>query len=122
MPWLFSYGTLRQREVQVANFGRELAGHDDELVAYTQTLVEITDARVVELSGSAWHPIVAPSTDPDARVAGTVFELTDSELAAADDYEVDDYTQVEVTLASGTSAWVYLDKRVAGGTDPAHVS
>jgi hypothetical protein len=112
MPWLFSYGTLRQREVQVANFGRELTGRPDELVGYTQTMVKITDARVVELSGSEWHPIIAPSADPAASVAGTVFEITESELAAADDYEVDDYIRVEATLASGTDAFVYLDKNL----------
>jgi gamma-glutamylcyclotransferase (GGCT)/AIG2-like uncharacterized protein YtfP len=108
---LFSYGTLRQRDVQLANFGRELAGRADSLVGYTLTMVEITDPAVVAVSGSALHPIVAPSEDPAATVAGTVFDLTPDELLAADEYEVDDYARVEVTLASGTAAWVYLDKR-----------
>jgi len=30
---LFSYGTLQQREVQLANYGRELEGAADALVA-----------------------------------------------------------------------------------------
>jgi hypothetical protein len=34
VPLLFSYGTLRDRAVQRANFGRELVGHDDLLPGY----------------------------------------------------------------------------------------
>jgi hypothetical protein len=32
--WLFAYGTLRQREVQLAIFGRRLAGRADVLPGY----------------------------------------------------------------------------------------
>ena len=111
MVRLFSYGTLCQREVQLANFGRELAGRSDSLVGYSLTMVAITDTTVIAVSGSAAHPIVAASDDPSATVAGTVFDITAEELLAADEYEVDDYVRVEVTLASGLSAWVYLDGR-----------
>ena len=31
---LFSYGTLRQREVQLATFGRELDGYVDAVIGY----------------------------------------------------------------------------------------
>jgi hypothetical protein len=34
--------------------------------------------------------------------------LTDAELKAADDYEVDDYVRISVKLASGLDAWVYI--------------
>ncbi len=47
----------------------------------------------------------------DSRVAGTVFEITDEELASADRYEVADYKRVAATLASGRQAWVYVDAR-----------
>lgn len=42
-----------------------------------------------------------------------MFALTSAELAAADEYEVDAYVRVEVTLASGARAWAYLDARMA---------
>jgi len=43
-------------------------------------------------------------------VSGTVFEITDAELADADTYEARAaYTRVSVTLASGREAWVYVD-------------
>ena len=32
--WLFSYGTLRQPQVQMANFGRLLEGRGDALVSF----------------------------------------------------------------------------------------
>ena len=47
------------------------------------------------------------------RAAGTVFDVSDDELARADDYEVDAYRRVAVTLASGMQAWVYVDARYA---------
>ncbi|MBT8226543.1 MAG: gamma-glutamylcyclotransferase [Dactylosporangium sp.] len=108
---LFSYGTLRRAEVQRGNFGRELSGRPDHLVGYRLMTVEITDPAVIALSGSSRHPIVVFTGDPADRVPGTVFEMTEAELLAADEYEVDDYHRAEVDLASGTRSWVYLDKR-----------
>jgi gamma-glutamylcyclotransferase (GGCT)/AIG2-like uncharacterized protein YtfP len=107
---LFSYGTLQQPAVQLGNFGRRLTGHADALPGYSLRMIEITDPAVVELSGSARHPIVAHTGDPADSVDGTVFEITPEELVAADGYEVDDYARVEVELASGTVAWVYLEQ------------
>ena len=45
------------------------------------------------------------------RVTGTVFEITAEELANADKYEVADYQRVAAPLASGRTAWVYVDAR-----------
>ncbi|MBZ4322148.1 gamma-glutamylcyclotransferase family protein [Streptomyces huiliensis] len=104
---LFSYGTLRQPEVQRSLFGRELAGTSDALPGYRLATVEITDPHVIALSGSAHHPILRPTGDPADRVEGTALLITESELAAADDYEVDDYARTLVPLASGAEAWVY---------------
>jgi gamma-glutamylcyclotransferase (GGCT)/AIG2-like uncharacterized protein YtfP len=41
-------------------------------------------------------------------VEGTVFVISTDELAAADEYEVDDYRRVTVPLRSGHQAWVYV--------------
>jgi len=105
---LFSYGTLRQREVQLTTFGRELNGHDDAIVGYELDWVTITDPHVIATSGSDRHPILKPSDRPGAAVEGTVFTITEVELAAADEYEVDDYRRVLVPLRSGGQAWVYV--------------
>ncbi|MDP5150662.1 gamma-glutamylcyclotransferase family protein [Rheinheimera baltica] len=107
MPLLFSYGTLQQREVQLANFGRELNGSKDLLQGYIVAEIEITDARVLRESGKAMHPILRYSGNITNEVSGTVFNLTDAELAQADDYEVEAYVRIQVTLQSGTQCWIY---------------
>jgi hypothetical protein len=108
MPLLFSYGTLRDPAVQRANFGRELGGHRDALPGHRLGQLEITDADVVALSGTANHPVATPTGNPTDQVEGMVFEITDTELVAADGYEVDDYRRVLCALASGAQAWVYV--------------
>jgi gamma-glutamylcyclotransferase (GGCT)/AIG2-like uncharacterized protein YtfP len=105
---LFSYGTLRQAEVQMASFGRLLAGQPDALPGYKSIMLEITDPDVVATSGLKFHPIVVETGNPADEVAGTLFAITAAELAAADAYEVSDYKRIEVVLKSGTSAWVYV--------------
>lgn len=105
---LFSYGTLQTRQVQIATFGRELAGEPDALPGYVLGRLQIRDAAVVATSGASHHPIVRPSGNPDDSVAGTVFAISQAELVAADGYEVEDYTRILVRLKSGAEAWVYV--------------
>ena len=105
---LFSYGTLQLAEVQMAQFGRLLAGSDDALPGYAQRLVEITDPDVIAKSGQRFHPIVTETGNPADGIAGKVFAITEAELAAADEYEVADYKRVLVRLKSGRDAWVYV--------------
>src|SRR5438105_14027510 len=97
---LFSYGTLQQREVQLATYGRELGGTPDVLTGYRLAPLTITDPRVVELSGKAVHAIARATGDLDDRIPGILFELNEEELAATDAYEVDVYARVEVALES----------------------
>ncbi|WP_197038519.1 M24 family metallopeptidase [Herbidospora cretacea] len=106
---LFSYGTLRLPQVQLARFGRELDGRPDALLGFRLETVKITDASVVADSGSDEHPVALPSGDPADAVEGMVFTLTPDDLAAADAYEVDDYLRVKADLRSGEKAWVYVD-------------
>ena len=111
MPLLFSYGTLRQEDVQLSTFGRHLAGHPDALPGFEQTSVQV-DPAFAATSGRGYHAIVRFTGNGASRVLGTVFELTDAELASADQYEPEPYTRVSVKLASGKQSWVYADARV----------
>jgi hypothetical protein len=106
---LFSYGTLQQRDVQLATFGRELPGTPDQLVGFHGSMVKIEDPEVVKTSGKSHQPIVKQTGMASDRVAGTVFEVTDDELAHADKYEVSDYKRISARLFSGRTAWVYVD-------------
>lgn len=104
---LFSYGTLQQPEVQLALFGRHLDGHRDRLPGYRLDALAVNDADVAALSGTDEHPIAVATGDARDHIDGAVFAINDAELAAADAYEVDDYTRALVALASGEHAWVY---------------
>lgn len=108
---LFSYGTLRQPEVQLATFGRLLAGREAAVVGFRLEWLAITDPHVIATSGSDRHPLLVPAGETvgeKASVPGTVFEVGAAELAAADEYEVDEYRRVLVPLDSGEQAWVYV--------------
>ena len=96
--------------MQLATFGRLLDGQRDELVGFEASLVAIADARRAAFPGKTHHGNVVWNGRTECRVSGTVFEITDDELALADRYEqLDSYQRVAVTLASGAQAWVYVD-------------
>src|ERR1700687_2012596 len=106
---LFSYGTLQNKDVQIANFGRELTGRKDALPGYARRMVPILDPKVIALSGESHYANAEPSSNPKDAVSGTVFEITEQELAAADKYEEGaEYRRISVTLRSGDQAWVYV--------------
>jgi hypothetical protein len=105
---LFSYGTLQDKAVQLASFGRELAGSSDVLPGYSTSLLAIRDQAVVAKSGKTHHAIATCSSNLSDQVPGMVFRVTPEELIAADRYEVSHYTRVQVTLKSGLQAWAYV--------------
>ena len=110
MPLLFSYGTLQQEDVQLAAFGRPLAGWSDELVGFAPSLVRIDDPEVVVRLGTTHHANVEFDGNDSNRVPGTVFEITDAELASADEYEAEfHYGRITAVLSSGREAWLYVN-------------
>jgi gamma-glutamylcyclotransferase (GGCT)/AIG2-like uncharacterized protein YtfP len=109
MPLLFSYGTLQRKPVQLATFGREVAGREDALPGYNLGLVPIRGPAVVAETGDTHYANVEPANDPAAAVPGTVLDVTPEELAAADRFEEPArYARILVTLRSGAQAWVYV--------------
>ena len=104
---LFSYGTLQQPGLQETLFGRRVEGRPDRLPGYRLDMLAISDPAVVAASGLADHPIARYTGAPGDHIDGTALTLTDDELAAADTYEVADYTRALVPLGSGALAWVY---------------
>lgn len=116
MPLLFSYGTLQQERVQLETFGRLLRGRRDELPGFEPGLVPIEDPVVAAAMGREHHANAVHTGRGESRVAGTAFEVTDAELALADEYErTASYVRIAVTLASGSEAWVYVADRSAPG-------
>jgi gamma-glutamylcyclotransferase (GGCT)/AIG2-like uncharacterized protein YtfP len=112
MPLLFSYGTLQQDDVQLATFGRLLQGERDELPGFEPSLVRIEDPQLAATMGRTHHANVTFNGRSDSCVSGTVFEITNAELAAADRYEqTAAYKRIAAVLASGKQAWLYVDAR-----------
>ena len=100
---LFSYGTLQYKDLQIATFGHELTGREDSLPGYVRAITE---------TGGVLYFNVKPSSSPEDSVSGTLFEITEQELAAADQYEKErQYRRILVTLRSGVQAWAYHRER-----------
>lgn len=95
----------------MSTFGRLLRGEPDELVGFEQSLLRIDDEEFVATSGKAYHAIVRFIGRNDSRVSGMVFEVSDTELTKADEYEPAGYIRIATTLASGKEAWVYAEVR-----------
>lgn len=106
---LFAYGTLQSENVQLATFGRKLAGTTDALAEYRLEPLKIDDASVVAVSGKAYHTMARFTGRASDVVPGTVFALSPAELESADRYEVPAVKRVSVMLASGTRAWAYVE-------------
>jgi gamma-glutamylcyclotransferase (GGCT)/AIG2-like uncharacterized protein YtfP len=106
---VFSYGTLQDEEVQRSMYGRALQGRRDELACAECHVITIADSAVIAATGSAQHANLDFNEKSESRVAGTLLELTEAELAATDAYEeLADYKRIEVELVSGTTAWTYI--------------
>jgi gamma-glutamylcyclotransferase (GGCT)/AIG2-like uncharacterized protein YtfP len=102
MPLLFSCGTLSRRRA-VVDVRKAAQGQPDELPGFEASISVTQQHANVVFNGGA-----------DSRVGGTVFEITDAELAAADEYEQRaKYVRITATLASGKQAWVYVDGSIA---------
>jgi len=109
MAVLFSYGTLQEDRVQLSTFGRLLGGNRDQLPRFELSSVPIEDPHEVAATGQTHYANVIFNGRNDSRVTGTVFEITDEEVAAADRYEASAaYRRITVTLVSGKQAWVYV--------------
>ncbi len=106
---LFSYGTLQYEQVQKDTFGRLLKGYVEILEGYQVQDLKITDQAVIASSGTDVHPILVYTGDEEDIVKGTLFEVTDEELAHADKYEVSDYKRVELKFQSGKIGFAYVE-------------
>jgi Gamma-glutamyl cyclotransferase, AIG2-like len=109
----FSYGTLQLEAVQMATFGRQLAGTSDALPGFELVLLKIEDQTVIAISGTARHTMARFTGRASDVVQGAVFAVTPDEIQRADKYEVAAVKRVSVVLQSGVRAWAYVDARYA---------
>ena len=106
--YLFSYGTLQKADVQLRLFGRRLTGTRDSLKGYTLSSIEITDESFLA-KGEQTNQLTAVISDEEKdAIEGTAFEISEKDLLMANEYEPDNYQRIQVVLASGKQAWLYL--------------
>ncbi|MEP2278072.1 DUF4286 family protein [Maribacter sp.] len=98
--FLFTYGTLQERDVQLGVFARPLNGFEDELPLYT-----ISDNKVADL-----YPTLQHTGSKEDAIKGQVYTLTHQELQKADKYEGEAYERIQIQLVSGKNAWAYIAK------------
>jgi gamma-glutamylcyclotransferase (GGCT)/AIG2-like uncharacterized protein YtfP len=100
--YLFTYGTLLEKEVQLGVFSRALVGFEDELTHFC-----ISDKKVADL-----YPTLQHTDDKNDSISGQVYTLSNEELQKADTYEGEAYERIQIQLASGKKAWAYIAKIV----------
>jgi gamma-glutamylcyclotransferase (GGCT)/AIG2-like uncharacterized protein YtfP len=99
MNYLFAYGTLLDKNIQLSVFGHETAGRADQLADYR---------RIVRSFTYGSYPDIV--FEKGSSVPGMILELTDYELAQCDRYEGDEYERLSVVLMSGSKTFVYKGK------------
>ncbi|KAF2509355.1 gamma-glutamylcyclotransferase [Flavobacterium zhairuonense] len=104
MEKLFSYGTLRSKEIQRQVFNRVLTGVADQLLGY-----KLKSLQIEEEFGMADYVVVVPSENPVDIIHGVVFEVSIADLAKVDLFESNAYKRVQVKLQSGETAWIYME-------------
>lgn len=96
MQNLFTYGTIKDPEVQKKVIGRVAESKNDSLQGYTKSSIM--------LKGITYSILVKGTEEID----GVVLQLTDDELTKFDIFETNAYRRVKEKLKSGVDAWVYV--------------
>jgi hypothetical protein len=108
MPhYLFSYGTLQQKEVQLKLFGRELKMTKDILKGFQLAPTEITDEAFLKTGAAKNQRIAIQTNHLEDFIEGSVLEIREDEMLRSDSYEPENYKRIEVVLESGKKAWIY---------------
>lgn len=100
MEFIFTYGTLQDKRIQLALFKRTLTGCADSLLGYA----------LAENKMAGLYPVIYPTKENAVYLEGIVYEVNQDELDKADDYEGEEYQRMQVVLESGIRAWVYVGK------------
>ncbi|WDF62397.1 gamma-glutamylcyclotransferase family protein [Flavobacterium sp. KACC 22763] len=106
MEKLFSYGTLRSKQVQMQIFKKVLVGTPDQLLGY-----KLKSLQIEEEFGMADYVVAIASENAEENIHGVVFNVTSADLAKVDLFESNSYRRVQVKLQSGTVAWVYTENK-----------
>lgn len=82
MEKLFSYGTLRSKQIQMQIFNKVLTGTADQLLGY-----KLKSLQIEEEFGMADYVVAIPSENAAETIHGVVFNVTNADLAKVDLFE-----------------------------------
>ena len=117
MPYLFSYGTLQQKSVQINTFGRLLEGSPDNLVGFIVDNLKIQDEEETRQIRREFYPIAKYTGSFHKRIPGTIYEAKEEDFNRTDHYEGDQYERILTILESGRRAWVYVEAKANSQTN-----
>ena len=117
MPYLFSYGTLQQKSVQINTFGRLLEGSLDKLVGFIVANLKIQDEEETRQIRREFYPIAKYTGSFHKRIPGTIYEAKEEDFNRTDHYEGDQYERIQTILESGRRAWVYVEAKANSQTN-----
>lgn len=101
---IFTYGTLRDRNIQLQVLGRALPEESIDSASirgwrYGTVHYVIGDERVA---------FIAAESEEGTYISGYILhDLTDNELIKLDDYEGDKYVRLVVKDVTGRDCWMY---------------
>lgn len=96
MQNLFTYGTIKDPEVQQKVIGRVAESRNDSLEGYSKSSIV--------LKGITYSILVKGNEE----IEGVVLRVTEDELKKFDVFETKAYRRVMEKLKSGLNAWVYV--------------
>ncbi|MFH7005279.1 gamma-glutamylcyclotransferase family protein [Flavobacterium bizetiae] len=106
MEKLFSYGTLRSKQIQMQLFSKILTGNPDQLLGH-----KLKSLQIEEEFGMADYVVAVPTVDSSDPIHGIAYNISASDLAKVDIFESNAYKRVQVELKSGAVAWVYIENK-----------
>lgn len=112
MNLFFSYGVLQFDKTQIDTFGRLLNRTVDIVKGYKLDNIKIQNPEIITLMDNDFHPVAKSTNNLNDEITGTVFELSDEDMAKIETYtqEYTSLTKTEVTLGSGKKSWMYVSK------------
>lgn len=95
---LFAYGTIQHKSVQLSLLG---------VLLEAQRTDALPDHKLAKVfADDDYYPAALP--EQGSSIPGTVYQVSDEQLAILDDYEGSSYVRRSFQLASGYIALVYV--------------
>ena len=98
-------GNIRYHAIANTVSGLSIHAKTPRWIVATEQLPE-----VLRKSGQQFHPIIESTGNLNDKVEGMLFEISETEILNADEYEVDDYKRIEVEFQSGKKGFIYIKK------------